>query len=140
MTGMVAASGKRIGWSDLPGSVRAQAQRIIGGGPVVEVRSQPGGFSPGTADRVRTVNGRRAFVKAVSVDLNEDSARLARQELRITAALPEQAPVPRLLGGCDDGEWVLLVLEDIQGVHPRTPGSPTRSTRPWRPCGTWPPR
>jgi aminoglycoside phosphotransferase (APT) family kinase protein len=121
MTGMMAAGGKRIGWSDLPSSVRAQAQRIIGDGPVVEVCSQTGGFSPGTADRVRTGSGRRAFVKAVSVDLNEDSARLARQELRITAVLPERAPVPRLLGGYDDGEWVLLVLEDIQGVHPRTP-------------------
>ena len=67
---MVTASGVRIGWVDLPEPVRAAVEDIIGG-TVVEARSQSGGFSPGTADRVRTADGRRAFVKAVSADLNE---------------------------------------------------------------------
>jgi Ser/Thr protein kinase RdoA (MazF antagonist) len=26
-----------------------------------------------------------------------------------------------MLGGFDDGEWVVLVLTDVEGVHPRTP-------------------
>ena len=117
---MVPATRTRIGWTDLPLPVRARVERIIGA-PVVEARSQPGGFSPGTADRVRTADGRRAFVKAVTGAINERSAALARQEMRITAALPRQAPTPRFLGGFDDGEWVVLVLQDIDGAHPRTP-------------------
>jgi aminoglycoside phosphotransferase (APT) family kinase protein len=118
---MIEAIGTRIGWPDLPEEVRARIEGIIGGGPVVEARSQSGGFSPGTADRVRTASGRRAFVKAVHPAINVRSAEMARQEMLITAALPAHAPVPRMLGGFDDGEWVALILQDVEGTHPRTP-------------------
>src|SRR5512138_3743414 len=84
----------RIGWHDLPEPVRSRVEEIIGD-RVVSARSQAGGFSPGTADRVGTVSGRRAFVKAVTPALNPRSAELARQEMHITAAIPEHAPVPR---------------------------------------------
>src|SRR5690349_356523 len=117
---MVPAAGTRIGWLDLPAHVRERIETVIGG-RVVEATSQTGGFSPGTADRVLTDDGRRAFVKAVSPALNERSAELARQEIRITSALPGHVPVPRVIGGFDDGDWVVLILEDIEGVHPRTP-------------------
>jgi len=117
---MVTASGVRIGWADLPWPVRAAVEDIIGG-TVVEARSQSGGFSPGTADRVRTADGRRAFVKAVSADLNEHSPGLHRREARIAAALPAAVPAPRLLGLHDDGAWVALVLEDVEGRSPATP-------------------
>jgi len=110
----------RIGWQDLPAPVQARAEQIIGG-RVVEARSQAGGFSPGTADRVRTDRGLRAFVKAVAPAINEISARMARDEMRITSAMPPGVPVPRMLGGFDDGEWVVLILEDVEGTHPRTP-------------------
>jgi aminoglycoside phosphotransferase (APT) family kinase protein len=117
---MVTASGVRIGWADLPAQVRAAIEDIIGG-TVVEARSQSGGFSPGTADRVRTADGRRAFVKAVSGDLNEHSPGLHRKEARIAAALPAAVPAPRLLGLHDDGTWVALVLQDVEGRSPATP-------------------
>lgn len=110
----------RIGWHDLPEAVRSRAEEIIGD-RVVSAESQAGGFSPGTADRVVTGSGRRAFVKAVTPAINTRSAELARQEMHITAAMPEHAPVPRMLGGFDDGEWVVLILEDVDGVNPRTP-------------------
>jgi aminoglycoside phosphotransferase (APT) family kinase protein len=118
---MVMQTRVRIGWRDLPEPVRERIEEIIGGGQVVAAVSQPGGFSPGTADRVRTESGRRAFVKAVSPAVNERSAVLARQEMRVTAALPAGAPVPAMLGGFDTGDWVVLVLEDIDGAEPRTP-------------------
>ena len=114
---MVVAAGVRIGWDDLPGSVRRAVEGILGG-EVVEAVSQSGGFSPGTADRVRTAAGRRAFVKAVGATLNEHSPRLHRQEAGVTAALPAAAPTPRLLGVHDDGDWVALVLTDVDGRHP----------------------
>jgi aminoglycoside phosphotransferase (APT) family kinase protein len=124
---MVRAAGVRIGWRDLPVGIQARVEQIIGGGRVTDAVSQEGGFSPGTADRVRTETGRRAFVKAVTPTINTRSAELTRDELRVSAALPAKAPVPRLLGGFDttaDGDgpgWVALVLEDIDGAHPRTP-------------------
>jgi aminoglycoside phosphotransferase (APT) family kinase protein len=112
--------GVRISWTDLPAHVRAAVETIIGS-PVVEAVSQAGGFSPGTADRVVTADGRRAFVKAVSPAQNERTPELHRQEARVTAALPSTVPAPRFLGCYDDGEWIALVLQDIQGDHPATP-------------------
>jgi hypothetical protein len=117
---MMPASGVRIGWRDLPAHVREAVERTLGS-PVVQAISQAGGFSPGTADRVMTAGGGRAFVKAVNAALNTRSVEMARAEAHITAALPANAPTPRLLGHYDDGEWVVLVLEDIEGRHPRTP-------------------
>jgi len=117
---VIRSSGERIGWADLPDAVRVAAEAIIGD-RVIEAVSQVGGFSPGTADRVRTTSGRRAFVKAVSPRLNERSAELHRREARVTASLPAGVPAPRLLGVHDDGDWVALVLEDVEGCHPVTP-------------------
>jgi hypothetical protein len=120
---MVTASGVRIGWGDLPERVRHAVAEIVGG-EVVEAVSQAGGFSPGTADRIRTADGRRAFVKAVSQAQNEQSPRFHRQEAQVTAALPSAAPAPTLLGAYDDGDWVALVLTDVDGRHPTTPWLP----------------
>jgi aminoglycoside phosphotransferase (APT) family kinase protein len=73
------------------------------------------------AARVRTAAGDRAFVKAVSAEANPESPGMHRQEARVTAALPDIAPVPRLLASYDDGVWVALAFEDIDGRHPVTP-------------------
>lgn len=110
---MTNATKSRIRWSDLPDAVRAAAEDILGD-RVVEAVSQPGGFSPGTADRVRTAGGRRAFVKAVSPAQNDRSPGLHRTEALIAAALPPAAPAPRLLGSYDDGDWVALVFTDVE--------------------------
>lgn len=118
--GMVTASGVRIGWADLPARVRTAVESVVGGAVVAAV-SQPGGFSPGSADRIRTADGRRAFVKAVSSAQNSDSPEIHRREARVAAALPASVPAARLLGCYDDGEWVALVLADVEGRHPRTP-------------------
>ncbi|WP_426504112.1 phosphotransferase family protein [Dactylosporangium sp. McL0621] len=117
---MVQASGVRIGWDDLPGGVRAAVEDILGE-PVAAAVSQAGGFSPGTADRVVTPSGRRAFVKAVGTPLNPDSPAMHRAEARAVAALPPGLPMPALLGVHDDGDWVALVFADVNGRHPHTP-------------------
>ncbi|MET8549647.1 phosphotransferase [Micromonospora zamorensis] len=118
----------RISWTDLPERVRTSVQEIIGD-RVVEAVSQPGGYSPGTADRVRTATGLRAFVKAISPAQNPDSPRMHRAEARTAAALPASAPTPRLLGCHDDGEWVALVFSDVDGRHPATPWRADELTR-----------
>lgn len=114
------ASGVRHDWAELPASVRRAVEDILGS-PVTEARSQNGGFSPGVAARVRLADGGRAFVKAVSAEVNAGAPDLHRAEARHTAALPPHAPVPRLLGSYDDGTRVALVLEDIEGRQPAVP-------------------
>ena len=124
---MVEAAGVRIGWADLPAPVRARVEAVLGA-PVVEAVSQRGGFSPGSADRVVTADGRRAFVKAVSEALNPASPGLHRRELAVGTAMPPTSVVPTLLGGWDgtvDGTaWVVLVLADVAGRHPHLPWRP----------------
>ena len=44
-----------------------------------------------------------------------------RREAVVTAALPPAAPAPRLLTSYDADGWVALLLEDIDGRHPRLP-------------------
>ncbi|MET7969135.1 phosphotransferase [Micromonospora sp. NPDC005305] len=117
---MTSLTKSRIRWSDLPAPVRAAVEEILGD-RVVATESQHGGFSPGTADRIRTAGGRRAFVKAVSPAQNDRSPTLHRAEARIAAALPPAAPAPRLLGSHDDGDWIALVFSDVEGRHPVTP-------------------
>jgi aminoglycoside phosphotransferase len=115
------ATGVRLEWQALPDAVRASVEADILGSRVVEATPQPGGFSPGVAARLKCADGTRAFVKAVSADANPHTPELHRREARNTAALPPGVPAPRLLGTYDDGHWVVLVLEDVEGVQPRVP-------------------
>ncbi|WP_431935005.1 phosphotransferase [Micromonospora sp. RP3T] len=110
----------RLHWHELPAHVRAAVETVLDD-RVVAAESQPGGFSPGTADRVRTARGGQAFVKAVSPAQNRHTPAMHRAEARIAAALPSTAPTPRLLGSHDDGEWIALVYADVAGRHPVTP-------------------
>lgn len=121
---VASATKTRIHWTDLPGHVRAAVEEILGDRVSTAV-SQPGGYSPGTADRVRTAGGRRAFVKAVSPAQNDRSPALHRAEALVAAALPAATPAPRLLGSYDDGDWVALVFADVEGRHPVTPWDAT---------------
>ncbi|GGL02485.1 phosphotransferase family protein [Mangrovihabitans endophyticus] len=124
---MIAATGVRISWTDLPPTLRAAIEHKLGA-PVSAVTPQAGGFSPGTADRIRTATGDRAFVKAVGTGINPRSVELARAEARNTARLPAGLPAPRLLATVevtDSGDnWIALIMEDVDGRHPRTPWQP----------------
>ncbi|HEV2825607.1 MAG TPA: aminoglycoside phosphotransferase family protein, partial [Actinomycetota bacterium] len=94
------------------------------GGRVVEAATQPGGFSPGVAARLRLADGRRAFVKAVGPEPNPDSPAVHRGEARIMAALPSAAPAPRMLWTLDRHGWVALAFEDVDGAQPALPWRP----------------
>jgi hypothetical protein len=110
----------RVPWEDLPASVRGWAEGSLGS-PVVMAASQPGGFSPGAACRLRLADGRRAFLKAVSASANPHSPGMHRREGAVAAALPPDVPAPALLGQYDDGEWVALLFADVDGVPPAEP-------------------
>lgn len=117
----------RIGWLDLPVHVRTAVEDILGS-EVVQFESQVGGFSPGTADRVITSSGKRAFLKAVNRELNASTPNLHRQEAHVSGNLPASLPIAPLLGHYDDGHWVALVLTDIEGNQPQIPWKPTEIT------------
>lgn len=88
------------------------------GDPVVAVDGQSGGMSPGCAARLRTRSGTRGFVKAVGSDLNPDTPGLYRSEIRVLSRLTSAPHRPRVIGTYDDGDWVALLLEDVDGRHP----------------------
>src|ERR1700674_517894 len=114
------AAGVRVHWEDLPDWVRGVIEARLGG-KVVEAVTQPGGFSPGLAARLRLDDGSRVFVKAVSEKANPDTPDMHRREAKIVAALPASAPAPRLLWTFDEDGWVILAFEDVDGRHPGAP-------------------
>ena len=95
----------------------------------MEATTQPGGFSPGVAARLVLADGRRVFVKAVSRSINPDSPEMHRREARIAATLPASVPAPRFLDVYDEGDWIALMFEDIDGTTPRTPWQPPELDR-----------
>ncbi len=116
------SQGVRLPWAQVPESVRSAVADLTGSAVVV-AENQPGGFSPGVAARCQLADGRRCFIKAVSPDQNPDSPHLHRREVEVAGALPADLPVPKLLGSFDDGHWVVLVFEEIEGRPPHLPWS-----------------
>ena len=113
------AAGVHLPWAGVPAAVKAWAAGIGGGAPDA-VRDVAGGFSPG-ATAVLECAGRDVFVKAVGAELNPDSPDMHRREVVVSAALPRSPRLPRLLGSYDDGDWVALAFEAVDGRPPRHP-------------------
>ena len=121
----VPAEGARIAWQDVPESVRTAIEGVCGAA-VIEARTQPGGFSPGLAARVRCADGARWFVKAASAEVNPDTPRMHRQEAVVLADLDPlilagHLPVPRLRGTAEQGPWFALLVDDVDGRQPVVP-------------------
>ena len=110
----------RPAYAALPPEVRAAVDAVLGS-PVVAARTQDGGWSPGVAARVRCADGTGAFVKAVSSQTDAFTPTLHRREADVVRRLPAAVGSPRLLGAYDDGTWVALVLEEVDGLPPVLP-------------------
>jgi aminoglycoside phosphotransferase (APT) family kinase protein len=119
----MAASKDRPRWDELPLQVRAAIERLVGG-TVIATRNCPGGFSPGLASRLTLAGGRRVFVKAMDAGAWPAEADTHRTEAVIAAALPAAVPAPRFLGAFDDGHWVVLAFEAVDGAEPSRPWDP----------------
>ena len=118
----------RITWEQVPAGLRAKAEHLLGAA-VIAARTQPGGFSPGAAARLELSTGARAFATAVGPELNPDSPGIYRAEARVAAALPASVPAPEFLGAVEDGGWVALLFEDIDGALPAQPWRPPELAR-----------
>lgn len=116
----IAFSGSRLAWADLPRRVRRTIADLAHA-EVVSERSATNGFSPGYASLLELTDGTDVFVKAVSPDQNPHSPELARAEMTVARALPPGVAAPELLWSFDDGTWVILGYEAVEGrvpVHP----------------------
>lgn len=69
------ARGVRLDWSQLPRRILAAVEHELGGpgGCRLPALTQPEGFSPAIAARLRTDTGSRAFLKAVPPGPNPDA-------------------------------------------------------------------
>lgn len=117
---MRAIGGTRIGWEDIPVEVRAAVEAVLGAS-VVRADNQPGGFSPGLAARCRLSDGRPIFLKAVSPAQNPHSCRIHRREAEVAAKLPDRVRHAPLRYVHDDGEWVVLAFDEVDGRQPTEP-------------------
>ena len=111
------ASKKRLLWEALPAKTQADIERLADG-QVVAATNCAGGFSPGLASRLELAGGRQVFVKAMDAVEWPDQATYYRAEAFVSQSLPPNVPAPRLLGWSDDGRWVVLVFECIDGREP----------------------
>lgn len=75
-------------------------------------------MSPGCATRLTCADGTRAFVKAVGSELNPDTPGLFRREVAVLGHLGEHPLWASLRASYDDGAWVALLIEDVEGRHP----------------------
>jgi aminoglycoside phosphotransferase (APT) family kinase protein len=120
---VAAVGGGRLRWDEVPEHIVAALTAKLGA-PVVDAQSKEGGFSPGLASVLRLADGRSVFVKAAGLARNEFTPGMHRREAAILAALPPEVPAPRLLWTYDDGDWVALATEALDGSNP---------AQPWRP-------
>ncbi len=111
------AAGQHLPYAEVPAAVRAWVDDTLGS-PVVRTAEQTGGMSPGCVTRLVCADGTRAFVKAVGADLNPDSPALHRREALALGLLGPHPLWADLLASYDDGAWVALLLEDVEGHHP----------------------
>ena len=121
------ASSPRLDWAGVPEPVRRSVEAALGSS-IVSTVTQVGGFSPGAAVRAVLADGRRVFVKACGSALNPDTPDLNRAEILALGLLPGSVPAPQLLTSYDDGDWVALVLEDVEGRRPGLPWGPADVT------------
>jgi hypothetical protein len=113
----VARQGVRSEWRAVPASVRRDVDELLGS-PVVTTDPVSGGFSPGPAVRAGLADGRTVFIKAAGTVLNPHSPSMHRREGAVLGVLPGAVPAPRLLGVVDDGDWVALAIEWVDGRMP----------------------
>ncbi|MGI8521838.1 MAG: phosphotransferase [Nocardioides sp.] len=101
----------------VPAVVRGWVDDALGS-PVVSWADQQGGMSPGCVTRLVGADGRRGFVKAVGAELNPVTPELFRREIATLSLIGRDPLWAGLLASYDDGGWVGVLIEDVEGRHP----------------------
>ena len=96
--GVVMSTSKdRLRWKEVPGSIRAATEALVGG-RVVDAENCAGGYSPGLASRLTLHDGRRVFVKAMDGDAWPLECGAHRTEAMVARSLPASVPAPAFIG------------------------------------------
>jgi hypothetical protein len=111
----------------MPEHVQAWVAETLGS-PVVTAADQVGGMSPGCASRLVCADGTRAFVKAVGTELNPLTPTLFRREITALELIGSHDLWADMLAAYDDGDWVAVLLEDVDGRHPDLDDDATMDT------------
>ncbi|HEX9988284.1 MAG TPA: hypothetical protein VGE45_07390 [Chloroflexia bacterium] len=101
------AEGVRLDWPAIPRQVRLAVEQRLGSAVATAV-SQPTGFSPGVASRLRLADGSRVFVKAVGPVPNPGTPSMHRREAGIVALC---LLLYRLLASC--GHMMMLIRDGL---------------------------
>jgi hypothetical protein len=109
--------GVRVQFDEIPPAVRSWTEEVLGA-PVVAAQPRVGGMSPAMAASLLAENGRTMFVKAVGSEINPDTPTHFRHEIEVLSALPPAPYRLPLLSSYDDGGWVGIALDDVDGRHP----------------------
>lgn len=111
---------RRVQWAHLPPRVRTAIEGRLGG-PVTDVQSQGGGFTPGFASVLTLADGSRHFVKAASTKAQRAFAESYRDEARQLRGLPAGVPTPRLRWTAEVEDWFVLAIEHVEARAPHRP-------------------
>lgn len=106
----------RIDWTDLPADIQNRVERIAGS-EVRRAQTQSGGFSAGLASRLSLADGQRLFIKAVSTS-SAGTYELYAREAEVLRAIPRGIPAAHMIEAFTSGEWIVLIIEDVDGRHP----------------------
>ncbi|MFF5265401.1 phosphotransferase [Actinomadura viridis] len=112
----------RSDWTDLPEQLRAEIEARTG--PITGIDPAPTGNHADIASTLHTPGG-RIFVKAARKLPDKDGPEVMslRREATVNPHVGEFAP--RLLWTTEDGGWLALAFEHVDGRHADfTPGSP----------------
>lgn len=101
-------------------SVISRVQAVLKATPVAWQEACARGCTANKRWVVQLNNGQSAFVKEA---VNTRTADWLCQEYYIYARISGSF-MPRLLGWCEDGEWPLLIIEDLHTAHWPPPWSP----------------
>lgn len=109
-------------WDDVPPALRAKIATIIGG-EVHEARIVWGGFGPSATFILIAADGRRYFCKGTHPGQTPEGHAALKRERDNFQRFPQITQFgPRYLGGADEGDWHVALLEYL----PRS-----REVPPW---------
>jgi len=118
---------QRLPWSALSATVRSGVADVLGGA-AVSTSGVDGGFTPGFAGAVEVALARSQHPGWVF---------LYEREAGIVAHLPSGPPFPRLRTTVDEGDWLALVFDWIDGRPPAAPWSRADLDRVLEPRWPW---
>jgi hypothetical protein len=101
-------------WADLPDGLREKIGTLIGE-PIARAATVHGGFGPSATFVLRTAGGRKVFCKGAHPGQTDMGRAALLRERQNFETFPELAKfAPAYLGGADDGDWNVIVLEHVE--------------------------